>query len=112
MALDRSHADPVAGRLCREFFLKMRLADSRPLSKARPEICGKRKLVVELIRSGQRGCAEKRLAGGDVGARGDMDHFPGSFVRGGMKAEEMMWEVHRDDFRRGLVGYRRVTAIG
>jgi hypothetical protein len=83
-----------------------------PLSEARPEICGERKLVVELVRSGQRGGTEKRFARVDVSAGGELERFHGSFASGGMKAEEMVWEVHRNDSIGGMLGYRRVTAIG
>lgn len=99
MALGRSQADPIERRLCREFVLKIHFRGSGPLSETRSGICGERKLVVELVRGGQRRRAKKRLAGVDVGAGGELDHFPGSFARGWIEPEETVRGGHRDECR-------------
>ena len=94
-------ADPIAEKLCREFLLKIQFRRSEPFPKTRSGTRGERKLVVELVRGWQRRGAKKGFAGVDVGARGDVNDFPGLFTGGGMQSEETVREIHRDDYRTG-----------
>ena len=99
---------------CAESFSeKIGVTGSESLSKTRTVMGREWKLVAELIRRRQSGCAKKRLSGGGVGPRHHLDRLALPLSGGRVQAEEMAREVHRWGFLNGVgPWYRHVAAIG
>jgi hypothetical protein len=75
-------------------------------AQPRPEICGERKLVAELVWGGQSGGAEEWFSIVRISTRDGMNRLALPIVGGGLKTKEVKREVHRCILVGGNGAYR------